>query len=193
MTDGGRRTHDDDLIRRAKAGDEDAWRELYRAHAGRLVVWLRTVAGGDAAISPEDLAAEAWLTASGKIAGFEGTGAEFAGYLFGVARYLAANDRRRVGRRQTSGVDPADLIELAPATEPQRDVDDQAWVRWKLSGLPPREREVLACLEVVGLDMATTAAALDLSPATVRVARHRGLRRLRSTPDPSPGSVLPIV
>jgi RNA polymerase sigma-70 factor (ECF subfamily) len=185
--------HDDDLVRRAKAGDDDAWRELYRAHAGRLVVWLRTVAGGDAAVSPEDLAAEAWLTASGKIASFEGTGSEFAGYLFGIARNLAANDRRRVGRRNTAGVDPADLTALAPAVEPQREVDDQAWVRWKLSGLPPREREVLACLEVVGLDVATTAAALDLSPSAVRVARHRGLRRLRSAPEASPGPVLPIV
>jgi RNA polymerase sigma-70 factor (ECF subfamily) len=183
---------DDDLVRRAKTGDEDAWRELYRAHAGRLVVWLRTLAGGDAAISPEDLAAEAWLTASGKITGFEGTGSEFAGYLFGIARNLAANDRRRVGRRHTSGVDPADLTELAAASEPHQEVDDQAWVRWKLSTLPPREREVLACLEVVGLDVATTATALGLTPTAVRVARHRGLRRLRSAVDTSPGPALPI-
>jgi RNA polymerase sigma-70 factor (ECF subfamily) len=184
---------DDDLVRRAKMGDEDAWRELYRAHAGRLVVWLRTVAGGDAAVSPEDLAADAWLTAADKITGFEGTGAEFAGYLFGIARNLAANDRRRVGRRQTSGVDPADLVALSRAVEPQSDVDDQAWVRWKLSGLSQREREVVACLDVVGLDVATTAEALGLSTTAVRVARHRGLRRLRSTSGPSPGTVLPIV
>jgi RNA polymerase sigma-70 factor (ECF subfamily) len=184
---------DDDLVRRAKTGDEDAWRELYRAHAGRLVVWLRTVAGGDAAVAPEDLAAEAWLTAAAKIAGFEGTAGEFAGYLFGIARNLAANDRRRVARRHTSGVDPSDLTELAPASEPHRDVDDQAWVRWKLAALPPREREVLACVEVVGLDIATTATALGLSASAVRVARHRGLRRLRTATDASPGSVLPTV
>jgi RNA polymerase sigma-70 factor (ECF subfamily) len=190
MTDG---VQDDDLVRRAKSGDEDAWRELYRAHAGRLVVWLRTVAGGDAAVSPEDLAAEAWLTASGKIAGFTGTSSEFAGYLFGIARHLAANDRRRVGRRRTYGFDPTDLAAVAPATEPHAEVDAEAWVRWKLSGLPAREREVLACLEVVGLDVATTAAALEISPTAVRVARHRGLRRLRSSPDAAPGTVLPIV
>jgi RNA polymerase sigma-70 factor (ECF subfamily) len=186
-------TGDDDLVRRAKAGDEDAWRELYRAHAGRLVVWLRTISGGDAAVSPEDLAAEAWLTAARKIKAFDGTADEFVGYLFGIARNLAANDRRRVARRHTSGVDPTDLTDLAPATEPHREVDDQAWVRWKLAALPPREREVLACLDVVGLDIATTAAALGLSASAVRVARHRGLRRLRSAPESTPGAVLPIV
>jgi RNA polymerase sigma-70 factor (ECF subfamily) len=183
---------DDDLVHRAKAGDEDAWRELYVAHAGRLVVWLRALTGGDAAVSPEDLAAEAWLTAAGKIAGFQGSSSDFAGYLFGIARHLAVNDRRRVGRRRTTVADPADLTDLAPANEPHLEVDDLAWVRSRLAGLPPREREVIACLEVVGLDVATTAAILGMSPAAVRVARHRGLRKLRATREPTPGPALPI-
>jgi RNA polymerase sigma-70 factor (ECF subfamily) len=183
MTDGDDGLRDDELVARAKAGDEEAWRELYRAHAGRLVVWLRTIAGGDPAVSPEDLAAEAWLTAAAKVADFEGTSSQFAGYLFGIGRHLAANDRRRVGRRQTFDVDPADLTAAGPAEEPHREVDDQAWVRWRLSALPTREREVIACLEVVGLDIASSAAALGMSATAVRVARHRGLRRLRATSD----------
>ncbi len=184
---------DDDLVSRAKAGDEDAWRELYRAHAGRLVVWLRSLSGGDAAVAPEDLAAEAWLTAAGKIAEFAGSSSDFAGFLVGIARNRAANDRRRVARRQTAGVDPADLSDLGQVAEPHVEVDDLAWVRWKLSALPTREREVLACLEVVGLDVATTATALGMSSTAVRVARHRALRRLRSGLGTSPGSVLPTV
>lgn len=183
---------DDDLVTRAKAGDEEAWRELYRDHAGRLVVWLHTISGGDAAVSPEDLAAEAWLAASRKIATFHGTSSEFAGYLFGIARNLAANDRRRVGRRRTWSADPDDLTELASTSEPHLEVDDIAWVRWRLEGLPPREREVVTCLEVVGLGVAATAAALDLSSTAVRVARHRGLRRLRAAPEWNPDAVLPV-
>jgi RNA polymerase sigma-70 factor (ECF subfamily) len=81
---------DDDLVHRAKAGDQDAWRELYTAHAGRLVVWLHTLTGGDAAVSPEDLASEAWLTAADKIGGFEGSSSDFAGYLFGSALMIVA-------------------------------------------------------------------------------------------------------
>ena len=46
----------------AKRGDQDAWRELYRAHAGRLVVWLETRSGTDGAVAAEDVAAQAWLT-----------------------------------------------------------------------------------------------------------------------------------
>ena len=64
----------------------------------------------------------------------------------------------------TWSADPDDLTELALSTsEPHLEVDDIAWVRWRLEGLPPREREVVTCLEVVGLGVAATAAALDLS------------------------------
>ncbi|MBJ7530674.1 MAG: hypothetical protein JHD04_14270 [Nocardioides sp.] len=57
------------------------------------------------------------------------------------------------------------------------------WARQVLQRLPPRERDVVACTEVVGLDVATTAQALGISAVAVRVARHRGLRRLRDQPD----------
>jgi RNA polymerase sigma-70 factor (ECF subfamily) len=59
------------------------------------------------------------------------------------------------------------------------------WVRRTLAELPRREAEVLALTEVVGLDVATTAAVLDMTGTAVRVARHRGLARLRrATPAP---------
>ncbi len=53
-------------------------------------------------------------------------------------------------------------------------------VAWLLSHLSERERQVVACIDVVGLDVAATAAALQMSATAVRVARHRGLRRLRA-------------
>ena len=172
---------DDDRIRRAKRGEGDAWRELYRAHAGRLLVWLRAVSSGDAALGPEDVAAESWTTAASRIADFQGTAQEFGGWLFGIARRHAANDRRRAGRRATYGADPADLeAAAAPAMPPTDDVDRIAWVRWLLADLPRREREVVGCIDVIGLDVAATASALGMTATAVRVAHHRGLRRLRA-------------
>ena len=46
--------------------------------------------------------------------------------------------------------------------------------------LPPRERDVVGCIDGLGLDVEATARALGISAVAVRVARHRGLRRLRS-------------
>ncbi|UMG91697.1 sigma factor [Nocardioides sp. TF02-7] len=89
---------DDAIVAAAKSGDPEAWRELYRAHAGRLALWLETrLAGID--VAADDVAAEAWLVAAEKVGGFHGTSTEFAGWLFGIARNHLANARRRSGRR----------------------------------------------------------------------------------------------
>jgi RNA polymerase sigma-70 factor (ECF subfamily) len=170
---------DDDVVARAKRGDAEAWRALYRAHGGRLLVWLSTRPTGDAAVAPDDLAAEAWLTAAEKVADFHGTSSEFAGWLFGIARNLAGNTRRRGARRETY---PTDLhsVDVGPAvSSPEPSYAARDWVVRALETLPPRERQVVGCIDVVGLDAATTAAALGMSAVSVRVARHRGLARLR--------------
>lgn len=175
-------TADDETVARAKDGDPEAWRALYVAHAGRLLVWLRTLPSGDAGVAPEDLAADTWLTAASRIADFRGSSSEFAGWLFGIARLQARNVERRSRRRATSPA-PTDTLEIsshAQAPDAGAVPESDGWVTWLLSHLPERERQVVACLDVVGLDVASTAAALGMKPTAVRVARHRGLRRLRA-------------
>jgi RNA polymerase sigma-70 factor (ECF subfamily) len=170
---------DDELISRAKQGDSEAWRALYQAHAARLVVWLDTRPSRDAAVQSEDLAAEAWLTSAGKIAEFQGTSEQFAGWIFGIARNLSRNATRRSNRR---GTDPTDELDRPSSDDLEGLLAGRDWVRRALARLPEREREVVACLDVVGLDVAQTARALDMSPVAVRVAHHRGLRKLRMQP-----------
>lgn len=170
---------DDEVVAAAKRGDPAAWRELYRAHAGRLLVWLETRSGGDSAVTAEDLLAETWLVAARRVHDFDGDADAFAGWLFGIGRRLAANNRRRFGRRRT---DPAGLQVIdATVDGHEGPVTDRDWVREKLAGLPRRERDVVSCLDVVGLSIADTAEALGMSESAVRVARHRGLKRLRGS------------
>ena len=171
---------DDELIERAKRGDQDAWRELYVEHGGRLVVWLQVRPSGDSAMAAEDVASEAWLTAATKIHEFTGTGEQFAGWLFGIARNLRMNARRKTDRRRTDPVGADDVHEASePVDAPEAYLVGKDWVRQVLAQLPPRERDVIGCLEVVGLDVEATSRALGISAVAVRVARHRGLRRLR--------------
>jgi RNA polymerase sigma-70 factor (ECF subfamily) len=170
---------DDDLVRGAKEGDPDAWRELYRAHAGRLVTWLGTRRHGDSALSAEDLAADAWLIAAEKVHGFHGTSEQFAGWLFGIARKLSSSTHRRSARRRTEPAVIDDTL-LLPTSEASGS-EGSDWVRRALDTLPPRERDVVGCIDGLGLDVAATAAALGISAVAVRVAHHRGLRRLRGS------------
>ena len=142
-------------------------------------MWLRTRPSGDAAVAPEDLAAEAWLTAAEKIAEFHGTAEQFAGWLFGIARHLQANAVRRSARRDTHPAAEPEADRTTSMDGPEPELVARDWVNRALAGLPPRERDVVACIDVVGLDVESTARALGISSVAVRVARHRGLARLR--------------
>ncbi|MBO0847501.1 MAG: RNA polymerase sigma factor [Nocardioides sp.] len=170
------------MIARAKQGDHAAWHVLYTAHAGRLLVWLRSLPIGDAGVAAEDLAAETWLTAATRIADFRGTSAEFAGWLFGIARLRRRNAIRRSARRKTSPATAATLDLTSHEYEPDAGArtESDGWVTWVLSHLSERERQVVACMEVVGLDSAATATALGMTSSAVRVAHHRALKRLRT-------------
>ena len=159
------------------------------------MVWLSTRPSGDSAVGADDLAAEAWLVAAERIHTFTGTSDEFAGWLFGIARKLSGNVHRRGQRRDTWATDPQDIVDLTSGTDhatvtgPEPAYAAKDWVVRALATLSARERDVVGCLDVVGLDVETTARALGMSAVAVRVAHHRGLRKLRRAADaPQPTS-----
>lgn len=178
-------TSDDDLVTAAKAGDADAWRELYRAHAGRLLLWLEHRAPRDAAVAAEDVAHEAWVTAASKIHEFKGDTDLFAGWLFGISRHLLANAYRRDTRRQTV---PSETLVMPTVPGHEDAVIGTDWVKGALDLLSSRERDVVTLVDVLGLETSAAAAALGMSSTAVRVARHRGLKRLRSAIEHSAAS-----
>lgn len=181
---------DDDVIALAKEGDAEAWRHLYRLHAGRLEALMRLVPTGDSAITNEDLVAHAWLTAADRIATFTGDSDAFGGWLYAIARNQGAHARRRANHAATprasgSSIElAADAVTAAGLAEPAgAEFERISWIRDLLSTLPRRQRDVIACIDVVGMGIEATAHALGLSPSAVRVNRHRGLARLRKALD----------
>lgn len=167
------------LVARARAGEATAWAALYENVTGRLLVWLRARPMSDHALSAEDIVAESWLIAAERIHDFNGDESDFPGWLFGIARKLMANAQRRASRRSTNPTDFSELDIYGRIEGHESAYAGADWVRRTLATLPAREAEVLTCTEVVGLDTAATALALDINPTAVRVARHRGLTRLR--------------
>jgi RNA polymerase sigma-70 factor, ECF subfamily len=182
---------DDAIVAAAKRGEPEAWAQLYVDHAGRLLAWLRTRPSADPAITAEDVAAEAWLVAASKIADFDGSGSDLAGWLFGIARKIQGSTHRRAVRRATDATDPTDLGGAEAGTapglpavpDPTEALDDRAWVREAIAALPPRERDAVGLVDGVGLSLAAAAEALGVTGVALRVARHRGLRRLRRVLD----------
>lgn len=147
-------------------------------HSARIVALIRSLPRGDWASSAEDLVAEAWLTAATKMDDFRGSDDAFGGWLFTIARNHAANSHRTAVRRRT---DPSDDVHAGAefADDAVKRVEEHDEIRGLLALLSPREAEVVACIDVGGLDVASTARALGMKPTAVRVARHRALGRLR--------------
>jgi RNA polymerase sigma-70 factor (ECF subfamily) len=180
---------DDGVVSDAKRGDPEAWRALYGAVAGRLLGWLRTQSMLDPALDADDIANEAWLVAARRISAFNGTIDDFAGWVFVIARNLTVNTNRRSIRRSTipTDIDPRLLAARELASGQAADSDAGDTVRRLLGHLKAREREVVACIDIMGLDVETTARILEVSRPAVRAAHHRGLRRLQTlltdTPD----------
>jgi RNA polymerase sigma-70 factor (ECF subfamily) len=175
-----RRPADDHpLVLAAKEGDPTAWRALYEAVGGRVLGWLRTQSLLDSAQDADDLASETWLVAARKIADFSGDLDDFTGWIFVIARNLTVNSNRRARRRGTVPTDVDRLLGVdAAADDDFAAADAMDWVAHALRQLTPRERDVVAALDVADLDVATTSRLLGMSRTAVRVAHHRAIRRL---------------
>lgn len=89
----------------------------------------------------------------------------------------AVRRRQRANRLVAEGVALDAATERVPAEAPDTDRVGLDLDR-HLATLPRREREVVHRLAVEGASVAETAAALGLGEGAVRVALHRGLKRL---------------
>lgn len=158
----------------AQAGSEAAFSRLWRDGNPPLLRYLRVIAPDVA----EDVAAETWLRVVRGLAGFRGDEQAWRAWLFTIARRQVIDEARRRSRRP---VVPLDGAEQPPAPDAADTALEQMGTRAALAlvaGLPALQREVIILRVVAGLDTETVARLTGRSPGAVRVAAHRGLRRL---------------
>ncbi|ABK52153.1 RNA polymerase, sigma-24 subunit, ECF subfamily [Acidothermus cellulolyticus 11B] len=166
------------LLQAAQAGEEDAFATLWRDVHPALLRYLRVIAG-DAA---EDLASETWLHVIRGLDRFRGDEAGFRGWVFTVARSKVVDWRRYEGRRPAQPL--AHDAELPAAPHPADAADDaiellETREALRLIGqLPAEQAEIIVLRVIAGLDVDQVARIVGKRPGTVRVACHRGLRRL---------------
>ena len=99
----------DELVARARAGDEAAFVELYRAVQPRLLRYLRVLVSDEA----EDAAAETWLQVCRDLARFSGGGAGFLAWMIRVGRNRAIDQARHRVRRPAVPVPAEQLTPIA--------------------------------------------------------------------------------
>jgi RNA polymerase sigma-70 factor, ECF subfamily len=159
----------------APATDPEAEAELCRRLAPRVRLYGLRHLGNEAAAA--DLMQQVMLLMIERLrAGALREPERLASFVFGICRMVVLDLRRGHARRER-------LLEtygeaLLPPEAPPPNPDHKRLAHC-LEALPERERTVLLLTFYDDMPAETLARELDLSPANVRVIRHRGLARLR--------------
>jgi len=165
-------------LERARNGDEEAFRALYRDAHPRVLRYLQAMVGIDA----EDVASETWLQVARDLHGFQGDSDGFRGWVATIARHRATDHLRGLRRRpQPARVLPEDLDAWAAGDDTERmalELMSTDAAIALIARLPDDQAEAVLLRVVMGLDAATAGKVLGKRPGAVRTASHRGLRRL---------------
>lgn len=165
---------DIELMKRARAGDQEAFAALIRRHQAPLLNFFRRLGAYREA---EDLAQEVFVRLYRWRERYVER-AKFTTFLYTLARHAWADHGRRAARRER-------IAERAKTELP--DVDDGAWPRvaarldaqQALARLPEKLRVVLVMSLYQGLRYEEIAEALGIPQGTVKSRVFLALRRLR--------------
>ncbi|MEV6971925.1 RNA polymerase sigma factor [Kitasatospora sp. NPDC093806] len=170
-------------VRAAQDGDEEAFRLLFRSVQPGLLRYLRVLVGGrpEDAQDAEDIASEAWLQIARDLGSFTGDGDGFRGWAATVARNRALDHLRARRRRPVADL-PFDFLfdrdsgdDTAGAALAAVGTSDALAL---ISRLPRDQAEAVLLRVVLGLDAESAAEVLGKRSGSVRMAAHRGLKRL---------------
>jgi RNA polymerase sigma-70 factor, ECF subfamily len=164
----GHATEDGQLVRAALAGDSAAFTRLYERY-GRLVHGLLLARVGPDEV--EDLVQDVFLTAWRRLDDLRDPAA-FGGWIAMIARNRATDFHRRT----------AEFVELPDDLASPDTASAGADARVALAAirsLPDAYRETLILRLVEGLSGPEIAERTGLTPGSVRVNLHRGMKMLR--------------
>lgn len=165
-------------VQRMLQGDDEAFRQVYRAIQPGLLRYVTVLVGGGEA---EDVASEAWSQAVRDLHRFTGDGDGFRGWVSTIARHRALDHLRAQGRRPVIDVPVEALPERVGGPDAEEraleSLSTQAALRL-IGSLPPEQAEAVLLRAVMGLDAKAAGKVLGKRAGAVRTAAYRGLHTL---------------
>lgn len=179
----------DELVRRAKAGEPEALSQLHAEHAERVFRYFLSRVDGRAE-QAEDLTSEVFLRMLQRLGRYESRGLPFSAWLFRIAHNLLVDYVRHQPRDPHL---PLDAAQDAPGPRAEQElhrVADQCDLARALDGLTRAQRDTVELRFVVGLSIAEAAVVVGKSEDAVKKLQARGLVALRHLLLDSSGSPL---
>ncbi|HUJ41028.1 MAG TPA: RNA polymerase sigma factor [Candidatus Acidoferrales bacterium] len=171
------------LLRRAAAGDEDAFRALYRQLSGAIYRFALHMSGNEGVA--EEVTQEAFLVLVRDPGRYDPARATLKSFLYGVARNHTLRALEKESRFAPFAEEQTDLsgesyseISIAdPAANASEDLlrrEQIARVRRAVLALPPVYREAVVLCDLQEMSYEEAARALSCAPGTLRSRLHRG-------------------
>jgi RNA polymerase sigma-70 factor (ECF subfamily) len=164
----------DALLKAANRGDERAYREFLGAVAPIVRGIARARAGGLGADACEDIVQETLLAIHRKRHTWR-EDLPVRPWLYAIVRFKVVDAFRGRGRRVEVPIE--DFAEVLPA-EPEADPLERRDAERAVAQLDGRPAQVVRASGLEGASVADTSAALGMTETAVRVALHRGLKKL---------------
>lgn len=167
-----------EIVEQAKAGDRDAFGQLYERLAPKVFNYFYHHLGGQATVA-EDLAEDVFVNVLRRLDSYTACGLPFSAWIFRVAHNRLVDYFRSQRRRPQVPLDSAgEAADLHPERELQRVVDRETLVV-ALDKLTPGQRSVIVLRFLQHLSLGETAVALDKTEDGVKKLQQRALDALR--------------
>ncbi len=159
---------------RALAGDEQPYRQLLKDIADRLRAYFGRRLGREHA-DIEDLVQETLLAIHQRRFTYD-TARPFTAWLHAIARYKLIDHLRKNKIRASIPIEDAD--ELAFETDVPEPTADRLDVEQVLGELPTQTSRYIRAVKIEGRSIAEVSTDHGVSESAVKVAIHRGMKRL---------------
>jgi RNA polymerase sigma-70 factor (ECF subfamily) len=172
-----------ELVARAAAGDEEAFRTVVDRHSRRLYELAYRVTRERS--SAEDIVQETFMKAYRSLHRFDGR-AGLASWLYRIALNTALDDsRQRRVRSEVKGEAASLVVDATPADEPDPERlagsrDLRHALRGAMAALSPLERVAFVLRHYEGCTTEEIGAQLGLRSSATRQAVFRAVRKLRA-------------
>lgn len=166
-------------VRRAQAGDPDAFGDIYRVHAGRVYALCLRLEGDP--VRAQELVQDVFVQAWRRLASFQYKSA-FGTWLHRLAVNVVLGDRRAAWRRdrRVTLVEEPETVETARGSpDPATAID----LEHAIATLPPGARAVFVLHDVEGYQHGEIAAMTGIAEGTSKAQLFRARRLLRKALD----------
>lgn len=189
---------DDDLVRRAREGEGDAFRTIMQTYNQRLYRIARSIVRHDS--EAEDVVQEAYVRAFTHLEGFRGD-SSLATWLSRIAINEALGRLRKQRLTEDivtfeSQLTPAEIIQfplMSKSDDPERTLAQRQLlqlVERATDNLPEVYRTVFITRVIEGMSVEDTADILGVRPETVKTRLHRARKLVREQLDKQIGPIL---